>query len=388
MLRSLTAGESHGAALLVVLEGLPAGLPLVAADIDRDLARRQQGYGRGGRMQIERDAAELLSGVRHGLTLGSPLSIQIINRDWANWQEQMDPAPSGTPGDPPVTRPRPGHADLAGSAKYLHNDIRNVLERASARETAARVAAGAVARRLLAELGVSVGSRVVSIGAVVAPEAKPAPPLYERAERCDVRCGDPAAAAAMRQAIDAAREAGDSLGGVFEVAAFGVPPGLGSHVQWDRKLDGRLAQALLSIQAIKAVEIGLGFAAAARPGSRVHDPISYEPNAPGWRYRRPTNNAGGIEGGISNGEPIIGRAAMKPIATLYQPLPSVDIRTHAPFAAGVERSDICAVPAAAVVGEAALAWVLADAFLEKLGGDSMEEITFRHRAWLEGLRHA
>lgn len=387
MLRYLTAGESHGQALVAIVEGVPSGLPLHADDIDRDLARRQVGYGRGERMKIESDTAILLAGVRHGFTLGSPVAVQINNRDWPNWQEKMNPAPVPGRAEEQMTRPRPGHADLVGSVKYNHTDIRHTLERASARETATRVVVGALARRLLAEFGVSVHSRVIRIGSVQAPSVIPNIQVYEKAELCPVRCGEPNVAEQMCRVIDAAKQAGDSVGGVFEVAVFGLPPGLGSYVHPDRKLDGRLAMSLMSIQAIKGVEIGMGFQVAQLLGSQVHDGIAYHPASAGWGYYRPTNNAGGIEGGMTNGEPLVVRAAMKPIATLYKPLASIDMHTKEPSMAGVERSDTCAVPAAAVVGEAAVAWELAVAFLEKLGGDNMQEITLRYRRWQEELMH-
>jgi chorismate synthase len=369
-LRWSTAGESHGPELVAMVEGIPAGLPLLASDIDGDLARRQRGYGRGGRMKIETDRAELVAGVRGGETLGSPIALVITNRDHASWQGRMGPAPfDATP--EPVIRPRPGHADLAGGLKYDRRDLRDILERASARETAARVAVGAVCRKLLAELGVEVFAHVVSIGPVDARVAHLAPvELQALARTSDLACADPAAERAMRTAIHNASHAGDTLGGVFEVVAVGVPPGLGSHVQWDRKLDGRLAQALMSIQAIKGVEIGLGFEAARTPGSGVHDPIHWDGSA----FTRPSNRAGGLEGGITNGMPVVCRAAMKPIATLKRALPSVDIRTKEPFDAAFERSDICAVAAASVVGEAMVAITLAEAALEKLGGDSLREM--------------
>ncbi len=394
----LTAGESHGRALVTIVEGMPAGLPLEAADIDRHLARRQQGHGRGARMAIERDRVEILAGVRHGQTLGSPVALLIENRDWANWQATMavqGPSPADPAAARLLTRPRPGHADLAGGLKYGHKDLRNVLERASARETAARVAAGSVARRLLEELGIEIASRVVSIGQVKsgvepphAAEAGGDPPdpeavaeayrgLARAAEASPVRCADPDASRLMVAAIDAARRAGETLGGVFEVVAWGVPPGLGSHVQWDRRLDGRLAQAFMSIQAVKGVEIGLGFEAACRPGSRAHDEIllttGEDARRGAFRLRRASNRAGGLEGGMTNGQPVVVRAALKPIATLVRPLESVDLATMTPARAGFERSDACAVPAAAVIGEAVLAWCLAEALLEKTGGDSLAE---------------
>ena len=381
MLRFLTAGESHGPALLVIIDGVPAGLPLSADDIAADLARRQLGYGRGRRMAIERDRAEILSGVRHGETLGSPIALQIPNRDWTNWLHTMsvDAPDDDVPGArrQTVTRPRPGHADLSGGLKYDRDDLRDVLERASARETAARVAAGAVARRLLACIGVHIASHVISIGGVALSD--PLSVTFAQAnalpEDDDVRCVDPAIAAAMRQTIDAAKEVGDTVGGAFEVIAHDVPPGLGSHTHWDRKLDGRLAQALMSIQAIKNVGIGIGSAAGARPGSGVHDEIlAGQPSSgllPG--LVRPTNRAGGLEGGVTNGEDVRATAVMKPIATLMKPLRSVDLTTMADAPATIERSDVCAVPAAAVVGEAMMAWVLAEAALEKFGGDTLED---------------
>jgi chorismate synthase len=373
MMRFLTAGESHGPALCAVVEGLPANLPLSMEHINRELARRQEGYGRGGRMQIEKDRAEVLSGLRFGRTLGSPLTLQIQNRDFANWQGRMDPEGIAPADLETVTRPRPGHADLAGALKYNLMDIRDVLERASARETATRVAVGAVAKELLMFFGIRVYSQVVSVGDVTVGGLSPSQLAlqYEEVERSPLRCADKAAEDAMKAAVDRARKAGDSLGGIFEVVITGVPVGLGSHTHWDRKLDGRLAAALMSIQAIKGVEIGVGFPLAALPGSLVHDEIAYRD---GHGYYRLTNRAGGIEGGISNGEPIIMRAAMKPIPTLYKPLASVDMRGHQPFEATVERSDTCAVPAAAVVGEAVAAWEIAAALREKLGGDSVEEM--------------
>lgn len=361
-----------------ILEGMPAGLGLSEGYIDRQLARRQLGYGRGGRMRIERDRARILSGVRFGRTLGSPIALLVENRDWENWREVMS-AESGEA--EPVAVPRPGHADLAGSWKYGHNDLRDVLERASARETALRVALGAVARRLLEEFGVEMGSFVVSVG-----RASWEPPEWffpgEEVDSSPLRCPDQKATRRMREEVDKAREAGDSVGGVFQVVARGVPPGLGSYVQADRRLDARLAAALMGIPAVKGVEIGLGFEAARRPGSEVHDGIYLED---GHIVRR-TNRAGGIEGGVSNGEPIVVRAAMKPIPTLTKPLPSVDLEDLTPVPAHKERSDVCAVPAAAVVAEAAVALVLADAFLEKFGGDSVEECRRNLEGYLKGLR--
>jgi chorismate synthase len=377
-----TAGESHGKGLTALLEGIPAGLSLeMERDVDPELARRQQGYGRGRRMQIESDRVDLLSGIRLGETLGSPLSMVIWNRDWENWTVAMSPLPADPEGNPKALRamylPRPGHADLVGVLKYHRRDTRDILERASARETAARVACGAVAKRLLAEFGIQVGSFVRSIGAVEARDPDPFPQdLNRAADASPVRTLDPQAEARMIEAIDQAKEAGDTLGGTFDVVATGVPVGLGSHVAWDRKLDGRLAGAMMSIQAIKGVEIGLGFEGARRPGSRVHDGIlrDDDDHLTGG-FARASNGAGGVEGGVTTGTPVVVRAAMKPISTLMKNrLPSVDLREGLPDEAATERSDVCAVPAAAVVGEAMVALVLADAFLEKFGGDSVEEL--------------
>lgn len=377
MLRFLTAGESHGPQLTAIVEGLPAGVPVSEEAINRDLGRRQRGYGRGGRMAIERDRAQIVGGVRHGYTIGSPVALTLRNRDWANWEREMAVGlpPEGWTSARQVRMPRPGHADLPGAVKYLRRDLRDILERASARETAARVAVGAVCRCLLGEAGIRVQSMVVRIGEV----AWEAPALWDEAliaaaEASDVGCPDEAVSAAMRQAIDEARESGDTLGGVFEVRAFGVPVGLGSHVSPERRLDGRLAGALMSIQAIKGVEIGLGFAAAARPGSQVHDPIRLGPDGKVLPFTRSSNHAGGIEGGISNGEDIIVRAAMKPIPTLMRPLGSVDLDGMAQADAHAERSDVCAVPAAAVVGEAAVCFELARALLGDFAGGHVTDL--------------
>jgi chorismate synthase len=371
-LRWLTAGESHGPRLTAMVEGVPSGLGLLAEDINTDLARRQRGYGRGGRMKIETDTVEITSGVRGGETLGSPVTLSILNRDHANWVDRMSPGPLPAPAEP-LTRPRPGHADLAGGLKFDRHDLRDVLERASARETAARTAVGAVCRKLLAVVGIDVFAHVVSIGSVEAQVTNlTSTEMRARARASDLACVDPEAEARMKEAIHTASHAGDTLGGVVEVVATGVMPGLGSHVQWDRKLDGRLAQALMCIQAIKGVEIGAGFAAARSTGSAVHDPIEYD--AASRRFTRPTNRAGGLEGGISNGMPIVCRAAMKPIATLKKALGSVDVRTKEGYAAAFERSDVCAVAAASVVGEAMVCIVLADALMEKFGGDSVREL--------------
>ncbi|HXX66250.1 MAG TPA: chorismate synthase [Polyangiaceae bacterium] len=373
-LRWMTAGESHGPRLTAIVEGIPAGLALLSADVDADLARRQRGYGRGGRMKIETDRVEFVGGVRAGETLGSPIAMSIANRDHANWIDRMSAAPLPAPVEP-LTRPRPGHADLAGGLKYGRHDLRDVLERASARETASRTAVGAVCRRLLAAFGIDVFAHVISIGPVEAAQARDMPPaeLRSKSRASDLACADAAAEALMKEAIHEAAHAGDTLGGVFEVVATGVMAGLGSHVQWDRKLDGRLAQALMSIQAIKGVEIGAGFGAARTRGSGVHDPIHYD--AASRRFTRPTNRAGGLEGGVTNGEPVVCRAAMKPIATLKKALASVDVVSKEPYDAAFERSDVCAVSAASVVGEAMVAIVLSDALLEKFGGDSVQEIS-------------
>ena len=372
MLRYLTAGESHGPALTAIVEGLPAGLPLAAAYINRQLARRQGGYGRGARMKIESDTVRFLSGVRGGLTLGSPLTLLVENKDWANWSEIMSPEADAKIDQRVIRRPRPGHADLAGLIKYRHQDIRNVLERSSARETAVRVAAGSVARRLLQELGITIIGQVIQLGGLsAAPEKLGPEELEARLDRSRLNCADPVAEQRMMEIIDAAREAGDTLGGVFEIKAYGLPAGLGSYTHWDRKLDSRLAAALMSIQAIKGIEVGLGFAAAGQRGSQVQDEIYYERDRGFYRL---TNRAGGLEGGVTNGEPLIIRGAMKPIPTLRQPLKSVDMITRKPSGATVERSDVCAVPAACVIGEALVAWELAGACLEKCGGDSMEEL--------------
>jgi chorismate synthase len=390
--RFTTAGESHGPALAAVVEGIPAGLPLRADDLDRELRRRQGGYGRGGRMRIESDRAEILSGVRHGETLGSPIALLVSNRDWANWTDAMSPEPVESSGDDEAMRrvffPRPGHADLVGALKYGRTDARDILERASARETAARVACGAVARRLLAELGITVGSHVVALGGVVAaPPAELPDDLNAASDPSPVRCLDEEAEGRMIDAIDAAKREGDTLGGVVEVVARGLPAGLGSHVSWDSRLDGRLAGALMSIQAIKGVEIGLGFEGAMRPGSRVHDPIVRDTDARrGGGYGRSSNHAGGLEGGITTGAPLVARAAMKPISTLMRPiLPTIDLRTGAPAEAVRERSDVVAVPAAGVVAEAMVALVLAAELFAQGGGDSMPEMRANFDAYVDRI---
>lgn len=391
-LRFLTAGESHGPALTALIEGMPANVPLLAEHIDEHLARRQQGYGRGGRMKIETDRAQITSGVRHGLTMGSPITLTVPNRDFDSWGDVMKPEPvepyeQTSVKTRPIDTPRPGHVDYSGLVKYRptdfitgKHDMRNILERASARETTMRVAAGSVARRLLESCGIFIGSHVVEIGGVCAQmgELPVAKDLNLRADASEVRCLDPEAEKAMIAVIDEAREGRDTVGGVFEVVVDGLPVGMGSHVHWDRKLDGRLAGALMSIHAMKGVEIGLGFEAARRRGSQVHDPfILGSGNAPLERSR---NNAGGLEGGVTNGQPLVCRVAMKPISTLMKALPSVNVVTGEATAAHVERSDYCAVPAAGVVGEAMVALVLADALLEKFGGDSLDELLPRVEA--------
>jgi chorismate synthase len=388
-LRFLTAGESHGKALTVIVEGLPAGIPIDAGQVDVDLGRRMQGYGRGARMKIEQDRVEWLAGVRSGETIGSPVAMLVPNRDWANWVDVM--AAEGVPGEARrrrVTRPRPGHADLAGTLKYDRADARDILERASARETVARVAAGALARRLLEEFDVEVGSHVVSLGGVNVPRPDPLPtPLNATADRSSVRVLDAAAEAEIVGRIDAAKQSGDTLGGEVEVVARGVMLGLGSHVHWDRKLDGRLAGMLMSIPAVKGVEIGLGFEAARRPGSAVHDPIAADrARDEAGGFQRLSNNAGGLEGGMTTGEPLVVRVAMKPISTLMTPLKTVDIASGRAANAQSERSDVTAVPAMGVIAEALVCLVLADAMLEKFGGDSLVEMRRNVTGYLEGLR--
>jgi len=385
-IRFLTAGESHGRALTTIIEGIPAGLEISEEFIERELKRRQRGYGRGGRMKIESDRAQILSGVRYGKTLGSPISLLIENKDWPNWTVKMSITPVENPAEP-LQMPRPGHADFAGMVKYQQDDLRNILERSSARETAMRVAVGAVAKKLLAEFGIKIFGHVLRIGPVcsslsalnflIGKKAKDPQTrseweaIMQQVEQSPVACADAAAVEKMISAIDQAKEKGDTLGGLIEVGATGVPVGLGSHVHWDRRLDGQIANAIMSINAIKAVDIGLGQGVAEIPGSQVHDQLYYEPEV---GYYRSNNNAGGIEGGMSNGEPIVVRAAMKPLPTLASPLHSVDVATLESRQAFHERSDACAVPAAVVVAEAMLAIVLADALCTKLGGDSIAEM--------------
>jgi chorismate synthase len=381
-LRFLTAGESHGPSLLVTVEGIPADLPILASDFEPMMKARQSGYGRGPRMKIETDEIEILAGVRHGKTLGSPIALCVRNRDFSNWQQTMSvhPLDPSSPAEesprPPIHRPRPGHADLVGGQKYNQRDLRNILERASARETAARVAAGVIAKKLLQHAGIHTIGYVTQTGDVAAPSpdvrsSVDVEALEARLRDSELRCPSRECELSMKNQVREAAHAGDTLGGVFEVAAVGLPPGLGSHVQWDRKLDGRLAQAIMSIQAVKGVEIGSGFENASLRGSRVHDAITYDGSA----FARATNRAGGLEGGITTGEPLIVRGALKPISTLKKPLQSVDIVTKEAFEAVYERSDVCAIAASSVIGEAMVALVLADAILEKFGGDSVGELT-------------
>lgn len=392
MFTYFTAGESHGKQLTAIIKKVPAGLPIDTGLIDHELARRQAGYGRGGRMEIEKDCVEISSGVRHGFTLGSPVTLTVINRDWANWQEVMGVEPRPAEGGEVrwETAPRPGHADLAGAIKYNTHDLRNILERASARETAIRTAVGAVCRQFLRRFGIEVYSHVIQIGHIAAPvwaESQRGEDYFRRAEESPLRCGDPEREREMTAWIDTCKMNGDSVGGVFEIVVTGLPVGLGSYVHWDERLDGRLAQALISIQGIKGVEFGLGFAGAGRPGSGVHDSIFYErhPDS-GGRFQRLTNHAGGLEGGMTNGEPLIIRAAMKPIPTLTRPLHSVDLLTKEAVTASRERSDICAVPAASVVGEGVVAIALAQAVAARFGGDSLVEMQHnfaRYQAYVE-----
>jgi len=389
MLRYFTAGESHGEALVAILSGMPAGVKVDQAFLDRELWRRQQGYGRGGRMKIERDSAHILSGVRHGLTIGSPISIQLENRDWKNWQESL-PVAAGDPAKHKrVASPRPGHADLAGALKYNFSEARYVLERASARESAARVAIGAIAKLFLRELGIEVLSHVVTTGSVTVSEPIPwenIRALYDK-EEVLLNCADPAAEQRMKDEVDKVLKTGDSLGGVFEVVAHNVPPGLGTYAQWDERLDAQLAAAVMSLQAVKAVEIGSGVAAAFAPGSAVHDEIGYAATSGFTAFSRTHNNAGGIEGGVSNGEEIRVRGYLKPISTLRRPLQSVDFATRELVKAAYERSDVCVVPAAGVAGEAMVALTLARCALEKFGGDSMTETLRNFHGYCQQLKN-
>jgi chorismate synthase len=394
MLRFSTAGESHGEALVATLSGVPAGLKIDSGSIDRELWRRQQGYGRGGRMKIERDSAHILSGVRHGATIGSPIALTIENRDWKNWQEALPVAAGDPEKHKAVNSPRPGHADLAGALKYNFREARYVLERASARESAARVAVGAIAKLLLREFGIEVLSHVIAVGGAAVRDAEipweKVRALYDR-EEVLLNCADLEAEERMKAEVDKALKTGDSVGGVFEVVAHGVPPGLGTYANWDERLDGMLAAAVMSLQAVKAVEIGSGIGAAASPGSAVHDAIGYEAGTPkDGRYTgfaRRSNHAGGIEGGISNGEDILVRGYLKPISTLRRPLESVDFRTREPVKAAYERSDVCVVPAAGVGGEAMVALTLARCALEKFGGDSISESLRNFEGYRQQLRN-
>jgi len=376
-MRYLTAGESHGPQLTAIIEGVPSGLPLTETDINQDLARRQKGYGRGRRMQIEKDQVQILGGVRHGKTLGSPIALVVENRDWKHWTKIMGIEPISPDEEKEVkrqiSRPRPGHADLNGAIKYGHRDMRNVLERSSARETTVRVAVGAVAKKVLSELGIQVVGHVLEIGGVRAQNINynSLNQLKEQTEQSEVRCADKNIEMKMKDAIDNAKENGDSIGGIVEVIVEGVPAGVGSYVHYDRKLDAKIAQAIVSINAFKGVEFGVGFEAARRFGSQVHDEIAWEKDK---GYYRKTNNLGGFEGGMTTGMPIIVRGVMKPIPTLYKPLQSVDIETKEPFSASIERSDSCAVPAAAVVAEAVVAWEVAKAIVEQFGVDRMDLI--------------
>ncbi len=388
-LRFLTSGESHGKGLIGILEGIPAGLSISSDDINKELTRRQKGYGRGGRMKIESDSVEIISGVRWGETIGSPIALFIENKDWKNWQKGMSADVENAGSIEPVTRPRPGHADLPGVLKYGHSDIRNVLERSSARETAMRVALGAIAKRFLLEFGINIGSYVIRIGTVRYEIPKPVrdksefEDLFKRAEESEVRCPDSEVSTKMKHLIDDTMSRGDTLGGVFEIVVLGLPHGIGSYIHWDKRLEARLSYAIMGIQAIKAVEIGDGFGMAEKLGSESMDEIFYNPEE--GRFYRKTNHAGGIEGGMTNGMPVIIRAAMKPIPTLRKPLRSVDIITKEPFEAAYERSDICAVPAASVVSEAVVALVITDSFLEKFGGDNIKETENNYKSYLKYL---
>jgi chorismate synthase len=397
MLRYFTAGESHGPCLTMIVDGVPAGFPVDMGKINHDLWRRQQGYGRGGRMLIEKDEAQVRSGIRWGETIGAPIALGIENRDWKNWTKKMSALPEDRDDRIAVTKPRPGHADLNGVLKYDRADVRDILERASARETVARTAVGSLAKQLLAPFGIRVMGYIRSLGNVVADfSGLTFDEVYARSEESPVRTADREAEAKMVALIEECKREGNTLGGIFEVVALGLPPGLGSHTQWDRKLDGRLAQALMSIQAMKGVEIGLGFEMARRRGSQVHDEIFFDPGkmvsegtpriVPTGFYRG-SNNSGGTEGGMTNGAPLVARVAMKPISTLMSPLQSVELRSKQPADASVERSDVCAAPAAAVVGESVVAFELAKAFLEKFGGDSLREIRRNYESYLEQIKN-
>jgi chorismate synthase len=396
MLRYLTAGESHGPCLTMIIDGVPAGFPIQIEKINHDLWRRQQGYGRGGRMLIEKDEAQVRSGIRWGETIGAPVALGIENRDWKNWTKKMSALPEDRDDKIAVTKPRPGHADLNGALKYDRSDIRDILERASARETVARTAVGSFAKQLLAPFEIRIMGYIRSIGNVAANLSRLSfNEIYARSEESPVRTADPDAEEKMIALIEDCKREGNTLGGIFEIVVLGLPPGLGSHTQWDRKLDGRLARALMSIQAMKGVEIGLGFEMARRRGSQVHDEIFFDPSkdvsegtprvVPTGFYRG-SNNSGGTEGGMSNGAPVVARVAMKPISTLMSPLQSVDLRSKQPADASVERSDVCAAPAAAVVGESVVAFEIARAFLEKFGGDSLREVRRNYENYLEQIK--
>jgi len=387
MLRFFTAGESHGPALTAIVEGFPAGVPVSAEAINHDLARRQQGYGRGGRMKIERDEVQFRSGIRFGESIGSPITLLVENRDWANWVKKMSPEAGDRDPSLAVTRPRPGHADLTGALKYDRRDVRDILERASARETTMRVAVGALAKCLLQPLGIEVRGWVSEVGGIRARhDGMTTEEIFAAAERSEVRMADRDAERAVIALVDECKKAGDTLGGIVEVVATGLPPGLGSHVQYDRKLDGRLAGALLSLQAAKGVEIGLGFETARLRGSRVHDEIVYD--AEGKRFERRTNHAGGTEGGMSNGAPLVAKVAFKPLSTLMKPLGSIDLISKEETKGNLERSDVMAIPAAAVIAEAVVAFEIARAVLEKFGGDSLREIQRNRDGYLEQVREA
>jgi len=384
MLRFFTAGESHGPCLTTIIEGFPAGVKVDIACINNDLARRQQGYGRGGRMKIEKDEVQIRSGVRWGESLGSPITLVVDNRDWRNWEKRMSPFPEDRDEKIAVTRPRPGHADLTGALKYHHYDVRNILERASARETTARVAVGGLTKCLLSAFAIKVMGYVTEIGGISADHSRlTVEETFARAEVSPVRLADLQAEEKIIALIDQCKKQGDTLGGVVEVVAVGLPPGLGSYVHWDRKLDGRLGYALMSLQAVKGVEFGLGFTTARLPGSQVHDEISFDQEK---GFIRHGNNSGGMEGGMSTGEPLRVRVAFKPLSTLMRPLHSVDIRTKEPVEATIERSDVCAIPAAAVIAESVVSFVLAQAFLEKFGGDSLTEIRRNYEGYMEQVR--
>ena len=397
MLRYLTAGESHGPCLTMIIDGVPAGFPIQIEKINHDLWRRQQGYGRGGRMLIEKDEAQVRSGIRWGETIGAPVALGIENRDWKNWTKKMSALPEDRDDKIAVTKPRPGHADLNGALKYDRSDIRDILERASARETVARTAVGSFAKQLLAPFEIRIMGYIRSIGNVAANLSRLSfNEIYARSEESPVRTADPDAEEKMIALIEECKREGNTLGGIFEIVVLGLPPGLGSHTQWDRKLDGRLARALMSIQAMKGVEIGLGFEMARRRGSQVHDEIFFDPSkdvsegtprvVPTGFYRG-SNNSGGTEGGMSNGAPLVARVAMKPISTLMSPLQSVDLRSKQPADASVERSDVCAAPAATVVGESVVAFEIARAFLEKFGGDSLREVRRNYENYLEQIKN-